>query len=248
MSKTILFPIDKTRNASPFVYIKSYRRGGFLRRERIEYTYSRRGSVDDGDVTAALARAKQDYPDMGAYLIDDGMHTHDLSEQTFWVIFEHVTGRYYAGMGKRGLEFTDDIWEAEVIFSRSEALETLAGLRLTRGLRLTADSIILTCINKLTRPLFTITCTSRKSGVTKFFSRQEDGRLRLVETSDAAAHFTYEEVMEEFERLRTSNKHFSYAVMPPFEDNVRAKKIGEYILTHKVRRGFVSAMKLKNMC
>jgi hypothetical protein len=90
-----------------------------------------------------------------------------------------------------------------------------------------------------------ITCTSKGSGVTKYFSREEGRRLRLVTTSQAATKFNYEEALTMYEYLKQTNKNFLYAVIPVFKDNVSAKNIEQYMRDHKVSRIIVMDLQLK---
>jgi hypothetical protein len=90
-----------------------------------------------------------------------------------------------------------------------------------------------------------ITCTSKGSGVTKYFAREEGKRLRLVTTSNSAAKFDYETVMKMYEHLTQTNKNFLYAVMPVFKDNVRSSDIERYMREKKVSRMIVMDLQLK---
>ena len=249
MGKIVFFIQNKRVNVSPIVYVSNYRRKGFLRRDKIEYSYFAPWVVEDEDVLAVKARISKDYPDVGEISVVDKLP--DFKDQTFYVIREGNRGKechFFSNFGRhKGPEYTRDIMEAEVMFSLSAAEETLSVLRLTKGVRVTAERVVLTAINMLAMPVFSITCTSRKSGVTKFYARAEGNRLRLVETSYAACHMDYESVMQTYESLHMTNRNFCYAVMPEFKDNVRARDLESYLMTHKVKRELVMSMKMKCM-
>ena len=100
--------------------------------------------------------------------------------------------------------------------------------------------------NELLSPVMMITCTTkREKQTTKYLARIEGNRLRLVNTSNAAKKFTYEDAMKQYEYLVTHNKNFMYAVLPVFKDNVHCRNIESYMREKKVSRMIVMDLQLR---
>ena len=153
---------------------------------------------------------------------------------------------FYCGSDQYGKpEYTTDLNDVRFSLSESSINETLQTVRKSTRDRAYSRLVFLSLENKLLSPCMTITCTSKSSGVTKFFAREEGSRLRLVMTSQAATKFNYEDSIKMWEYLKQHNKNFLYAVMPDFKDNVSAKNIEQYMREHKVSRMIVMDLQLK---
>ena len=102
--------------------------------------------------------------------------------------------------------------------------------------------------NPLLAKGFIILCKSKKSGVTKYFARHEEGnRIRLVKFSDSAARFNYAEAVDTFESLKRTNKAFIYTMCPAFKGRVHFTDIDKMLESGKVARAVAISDKLKWM-
>ena len=131
MAKVIYFDAEPTKKGV-IRFVDDYRRGGFLRREKIQYT------IEDGylpvveDVEGAYNRIMRDYPDA---IIWDGTAAdteRKLENRRFWLISKD-TGKgfevYYSHVTAGKVEWTSDINNAEVQFDEQAAISTVTELR-----------------------------------------------------------------------------------------------------------------------
>ena len=236
-----------------FRFVKSFRRGGFLKREKIEYTTDITEATRYGDpdnIKAMFKRIRKDYP----YAYWDSRSLEDFKEafktHRFFLITKITDDNsnvYYCGEKKGMFDWTSDINEALIGLDSKTQAETALRIRMKGG-KVNTNTVYLDLINDLLNPNFMITCES-KSGKKeiKYFARKEGNRLRLVETSASATKFSYREVMSQYEELQGSNKNFLYSVLPVFKDNVSYKNLKQYIREHNVSNRLQMEIKLKNL-
>lgn len=252
MSEIVYFKENKQQHGVLF-FVKSYRRKGFLRRERIEYTMDITEAQEYSDPSLILTvfkKIRKDYPD--AYWNSMPMEQFKESFKThrFFLITkidDDENYLYYSGIKKGVCEWTLDIDEALIGLDSKTQAETALRIRMKGG-KVNTNIVYLDLINDLLNPNFMITCES-KSGKKeiKYFARKEGNRLRLVETSASATKFSYREVMNQYEELQGTNKNFLYSVLPVFKDNVSYKNLKEYIREHNVSNRLQMEIKLKNL-
>lgn len=250
MEKYVIFREDKNKHGV-YLFVKSFRARRWFRKEKIEYCISAdQAETFEPEVMAKVCdRIKKDFPNAEIWCEDYGTFTDKFVNHRFWVIGrwrDDGTEEFYCGSDQNGKpEYTTDLNDVRFILAESSANETLNTIRKSTRDRVYTRVVFLSLENELLSPCMMITCTSKGSGVTKYFAREEGSRLRLVMTSQAAAKFVYEEALRMWEYLRTHNKNFLYAVMPVFKDNVSAKNIEQYMRDHKVSRMVVMDVQLK---
>lgn len=251
MGKFIIYFKENRNGHCAYRFVKSYRKGGFLRKERIEYTLDLVQAMDFPDmevVVKAHKRLSADYPDAAVNYMDVEEFRDRFALHRFWLICRHDNNgqpiEYYSGTGKGHFSWTNDITNALLGLDAKTQEETFRRIRLT-GDRITLIPVYLDLINDLMNPNFIITCTSKTGEQkTKFFARREGNRLRLVETSDAAKKFNYREGLEAFETLKINNKNFLYAMLPAFKENVSYKNLEAYCKTNNPSRALQMEIKL----
>lgn len=254
MEKIIYFKENENQHGV-LRFVKSYRKKGFLRRERIEYTLSYGSShvfVDNDAIGMVVERIKKDYPKAKIYENDCEHFPKDYRTHLFWVIAHldknNKIDGYYSGKNDGKYATYTDLDDAEIGFDMRSTEETLNMIRRLTGEKYYVQPIYMDLVNGLLEPNFMITCTSKRgSQETKYFKRIEEGRLRLVKTSDCAMKFTYEEVLRMFDYLLGYNKNFLYSVFPVFPDNVNYKNLENYVRENKVSRMVQMTTKIRWM-
>ena len=249
MAKVIYFDAEPTKKGV-IRFVEDYRRGGSLRKEKIQYGIAG-GYLPAVDVVKGIYdRIVRDYP--GA-IIWDGMVVdteRKLDTKRFWLIGKD-TGKgfdvYYSHVVAGHIEWTSDVANAEIQFDEQAAVSTVTELRRT-GEKAVVIPVYMNFDNPLLGRNFIILCKSKKSGVTKYFARHEEGnRIRLVKFSDSAARFNYAEAMETFESLKRTNKAFIYTMCPAFKGRVHFTDIDKMLESGKVARAVAVSDKLKWM-
>ena len=228
-------------------FVADYRKGSWLRKERIAYTFfpGEAMLMNDRNTNLAMFRVFKDYPDAAFVRTKNGRFPDNWWEGNRYWVAVRDDGRYFSHTERKSPIWTDDINDAEICLDRDSAERTTAELLRMSGEKIAVKEIYLTQENQLLKPSFIITCTSIKSQYTKYLSRIEGARLRLVKTSDAAARFTFSEAVSTFDILKASNKAFRYCVLPVFEDNVNCKDIEDYCKANKIPVAVQVTMKLK---
>lgn len=249
MAKVIYFDAEPTKKGV-IRFVEDYRRGGFLRKEKIQYGIA-------GDYLPVVDEAQgiydkivRDYPDAIVYCGSVADIERRLETKRFWLVGKDTGkgfGVYYSHVTAGNVEWTSDVTNAEIQFDEQAAVSTVAELR-RAGERALVVPVYMNFENPLLGRNFIILCKSKKSGVTKYFARHEEGnRIRLVKNSSSAARFTYPEAFETFESLKGSNKAFFYTVCPAFKDNVNFTGIEDYMASGKVAKAIAVSDKLKWM-
>lgn len=256
MGKIVYF-IESEKKFSVIRFVCDYFPKRWFRKEKISYcddvTFAMQ--LDDGE-NDMFERMKgcirRDYTDAEIFSLDFEDFKKIHAEQMFWVIVHPVDNyckdEYYCGNDKYNkAEYTTDMQEVRIMLSESSAKETLRTIQQTTRDRVYVRAIYLNLTNQLLTPIFMITCTSKRSQVTKYFAREDGKRLRLVTTSNAATKFSYEDVLAQFEHLKQTNKNFLYAVLPAFKDNVNVKNIESYMKENGISRMLIMDLQLKFM-
>ena len=249
MAKVIYFDAEPTKKGV-IRFVEDYRRGGFLRKEKIQYGIAG-GYLPVVDEAKGIdERIVRDYPSAIVYNGTVADIERRLETQRFWLIGKD-SGRgfdvYYSHITAGKVEWTSDVTNAEIQFDEQAAQSTVSELR-KAGNKAVVIPVYMNFDNPLLGKNFIILCKSRKSGVTKYFARQEEGnRIRLVKNSYSAARFTYAEAVETFESLKGSNKAFFYTMCPAFRDNVNFTGIEGYMASGKVAKAIAVSDKLKWM-
>lgn len=254
MAKIILFEENKEQKCV-IRFVKGFRKKNWFRKARVEY------SVSDSDVYKfeseahipefVMERIKRDFPNAMIRIIDlvDFFYG-DYKLQRFWTIARYNDGAedYYCGNDIWKMpRYTEDFSEVRMMLSQTSAEETLRTIQATTRDRVYVRQLYINLKNELLTPVMMIICTSRGNGLTKYFSKLDGNRVRLCSTSVAARKFTYEEVLREYEYLRTHNKSYLYAVLPIFKDNVNCKDIEDYMEKHKISRMVAIDLQLKHL-
>lgn len=252
MAYIILFTENRDRKCV-IRFVKGFRRKGFFRKERVEYTIVSSEAFHfystDQIPDFVMSVIRKDYPDADIKAVESEGFNETYSLQRFFAIAcfnEGYNEEYYNGNDAKGkTTFTSDLSDVRMILSESSAKETLRTIQQTTGDRVFIRTLYLNLVNELLTPVFMITCTSKGNRQTKYFKMMDGNRIRLVTTSEFASRFTYEEVLKEFDYLQTHNKNFLYAVLPVFKDNVNAKDIGNYMRDNKISRMVAMDLKLR---
>ena len=235
-------------------FVKHYTQGGFLRREKIGYTLSAMDSkayldVDGFESEKCTKRIKKDYPDANVVVCTYDDFLGRSIGNRFWVICRYRDGyevEYYSDMDRDGKpEYTTDIDDVRLILAESSAKETLRTIQGSTRDKVWVQQVFATMKNELLSPVFMIICTSREKENVRYFTKLDGNRVRSCTTSDAAAKFNYEDVMRMFEKLHSTNKNFSFAVLPVFKDNVNCKNIEAYMKANKISRMIQMDCKLR---
>lgn len=249
MAKVIYFDAEPTKKGV-IRFVEDYRRGGFLRKEKIQYGIAG-GYLPVVDEEQGIdGRIMRDYPSAIVYYGTVAEIERRLDTKRFWLIGKDTSrgiDMYYSHVAGGKVEWTNDVVNAEVQFDEQAAISTVSELR-RAGEKAVVIPVYMNFDNPLLGRNFIILCKSKKSGVTKYFARHEEGnRIRLVKNSSSAARFTYTEAVGMFESLKGSNKAFFYTVCPAFKDNVNFMGIEDYMSSGKVAKAIAVSDKLKWM-
>ncbi len=239
MGKLVYF-VESPRH-SVIRFVKNYRTAGFLRCERIEYSLFASDSkpfADDGTTDLVCKRIKKDHPQAKVYCTTYTEFEEMYSTHLFWIICRwnkksKIDG-FYSHSEHKKVFWTKDIGDAEISLDKKGATDSLDNIRRLSGERVNVIPIYLDLINELLTPVFMLTCTSKSGGATKYFASLEDKKIRLVNMSDKAKKFTYEQAIKAFEYLSEHHKQYLYAVLPVFSSNVKSTDIEQYITDHHV--------------
>ena len=253
MSDVIYFREQQNRHGV-IRFVKKYRPGGFLRRERIEYTYDAVLACtfeNPATINAVFKRVRKDYPhaDVDNYNLStfiEGYCKHRFFLISKWDYKDNLS-KFYAGEKKHTVDWTDDINNALLGMDEKTQADTLNRIRM-RGEKVNLSVVYSDLINDLLNPNFMITCESKKGKKElKYFARKEGNRLRLVETSNAAAKFSYREVMDQYEELQATNKNFLYSVIPALGENVSCKNLLQYLKWRKISTTVQMELKINSL-
>ena len=251
---TIIYFEETEKRRCAIRFVKNFRKKGWLRKERIEYSFS---SIEgtpfiDNEVMAMVCeRIKKDYPDAKIYCTEWSEFEKTFNTHKFWVICTYDekgdAAGYFSYIAGKSVKWTNDIEDAEISLDRKSASDSADNIRKLcgPGARVTVKSVYVNLVNLLLTPIMMITCTSKGNDQTKYFRKLDGNRLRLVSTSEAATKFNYENAIGMWEFLKTHNKNFLYAVLPAFKDNVNCKDIENYMRDKNVSRMIVMDMQLK---
>ena len=249
MAKVIYFDAEPTKKGV-IRFVEGYRRGGFLRKEKIQYGIAGGYLPVVDEEQGIYDRIVRDYPSALVYYGTVADVERRLETKRFWLVGKD-TGNgfdvYYSHVTAGNVEWTSDVTNAEIQFDEQAAISTVTELR-RAGEKAVVIPVYMNFENPLLGRNFIILCKSKKSGVTKYFARHEEGnRIRLVKSSNSAARFTYAEAVGVFESLKGSNKAFFYTVCPAFKDNVNFTGIEDYMASGKVAKAIAVSDKLKWM-
>lgn len=284
MAKVIYFDAEPTKKGV-IRFVEDYRRGGFLRKEKIQYGIAGGYLPVVDEAQGIYVKIVRDYPNALIYYGTVADIERRLETKRFWLIgkdtgrgFDVYYSREYTGIdftianipkfnketgdfdwfidtdegrikknGKKTIGWTSNISNAEIQFDEQAAISMVNLLR-RAGEKAVVVPVYMNFDNPLLCKNFIILCKSKKSGVTKYFARHEEGnRIRLVKNSYSAARFTYAEAVGMFESLKGSNKAFFYTVCPAFRDNVNFTGIEDYMASGKVAKAIAVSDKLKWM-
>lgn len=253
MGNIICFVEDPKRK-SVFRFISGFRKKRWFRRARIKYSFD---PVDgalydykDEDIKDIEAKITSDYPNAEVCVMVFDEFIEKYYYHQFYVIcrWNEEENEFYQGVGKdRKAMYSTDVEDARMIFSERTANETLRTIQQTTRDKVYVRPMYLNMINELLTPVMMITCTSKKSGQTKYFKKLDGNRLRLVSTSEAATKLTYDTSVTTWEYLKTHNKNFLYAVLPVFKDNVNSRDIERYMKEKNVSRMICMDLQLKHL-
>lgn len=249
MAKVIYFDAEPTKKGV-IRFVEDYRRGGFLRKEKIQYGIAGGYLPVVDEVKGVYDCIARDYPDAITWngMVEDVERK--LETRRFWLIGKDTGkgfGVYYSHVTAGNVEWTSDVTNAEIQFDEQAAISTVTELR-RAGEKAVVVPVYMNFDNPLLAKGFIILCKSKKSGVTKYFARHEDGnRIRLVKFSDSAARFNYAEAVEKFESLKRTNKAFIYTMCPAFKGRVYFTDIDKMLESGKVARAVAVSDKLKWM-
>lgn len=252
---TIIYFVENEKRKCAIRFVKSYRAKSWWRMERIEYTYSLaegNNFVDSAVTDKVCERIREDFPDAVIYRINPSEFHRQYETHRFWLICSFTkktdTDGYFSHIMSKKVMWTNNINDAEILLDEKNAEDSANSIRRLCGTTTMVgiQTIYLNLENMLLTPIMMITCTSKYGKQeTKYFARLDGNRLRLVNTSDAAKKFTYTEVMDMFEHLRTHNKNFLYAVLPAFKENVHYKNLEAYVTENNVSRMVQISLMLK---
>lgn len=252
MESLIFFREDKDKHGA-ILFVESFRPKKLLRKEEISYSVNSAvaETFDDTAVKAKVCeRIKKDHPNAEIWCEDYSTFTDRYVNHRFWVIgrYNGNEEEFYCDNDRHGKPlYSRDLQEVRFSLSESSANDTLKTIRKSTRDAAYTRMVFLTLQNELLEPCMMITCTSKGNGQTKYYSKMDGNRLRLVATSDAAQKFPYEQAMMMWEYLKQHNKNFLYAIMPVFKDNVNAKDIERYMQEKHISRMIVMDLQLKHL-
>lgn len=252
MSKIVIFKEGGGRKC-PIRFVKDFRAGGWFRRERVSYTIINieSYSFSDGEEVPDFVKERilKDWPGADISVLTIEEFYEKYAKQEFWAIARYTGDAedYYCGLDKdKRAAYTSDIQDAFIMLSDISAEETLTTIQMTTRDKVFVRPLYLNLINELLTPTLMITCTNKNSGKTRYFKKLEGKRVRMVDTSNAATKFTYNNAINFFTYLHRITKNFSFAVLPAFKDNVAAHNIEDYMREEKITRSIAMALKLKH--
>ncbi len=252
MESLIFFREDKNKHGV-IQFVKSFREKKWFRREKIEYCVGACQALtflDNVLMAKACDRIKKDFPNAEIWCDDYGVFADKFIDNRFWVIgrYNGDEEEFYCDNDRHGKPlYSRDLQEVRFSLSESSANETLKTIRKSTRDAAYTRMVFLTLQNELLEPCMMITCTSKGNGQTKYYSKLDGNRLRLVSTSFAAQKFPYEQSLIMWEYLKLHNKNFLYAIMPVFKDNVNAKDIDRYMQEKHISRMIVMDLQLKHL-
>ena len=131
MAKVIYFDAEPTKKGV-IRFVEDYRRGGFLRKEKIQYGIVG-GYLPVVDVVKGIYdHITRDYPDAITWngMVED--IERKLETKRFWLIGKD-TGKgfdvYYSHVAAGKVEWTSDVANAEIQFDEQAAISTVTELR-----------------------------------------------------------------------------------------------------------------------
>lgn len=253
MGKIVYFEENETQRGV-IRFVKGYRHRRWFKMEKIWYSYSAIDGlpfIDDETIALVTTRVTKDYPKAIIHCDEYDKFASKHKLQKFWVIGhwkENGREEFYTGYDQFNKPtYSEDMQEVRMMFAESSAMETLRTIQQTTRDRVYTRTVYLNLVNELLTPMFMITCTSRGKGETKYFTKLDGNRVRMVTTSGAATKYNYESVLKMFEFLQTHNKNYLYAVLPMFKDNVNCRNIENYMREKRVSRMIVMDLQLKHL-
>ena len=243
---------EGNKKASVVRFVESYKRARWFRRERIVYSMSLPDAAYfeyEETMGKVEARILKDYPDAKVRFSDEREFSDKHQKSVFFVVAKLLGDGddlcYYSGMTRGKADWTGDIDDAEIHFEMESADETAGRIRRGGG-RIIVLSIITNLTNGLLEPNFMIVCTSKRGKQeSKYFSRIDVNRVRMVSMSNAATKYDYRQVLQVYEYLKAHNRNFLYTVLPVFKDNVHCRDLEKYIKEKKVSQMVQMTTKLK---
>ena len=206
-------------DAQAFRFVKAYRRKRLFRKEKMELSYFLVAlDVEDDVLSDIIYAVKRMYPNANV-----GCDTLDNFKEKMLPYVYYATclynGKELVGFDGGNKAQGEQLWEMDIedamlYLDGRDASDHAEQVARSTGKQVTLDMVYVNRTNMFSEARFVITCTSRKSGFTKFYSRTEGTRLRLVKTSDAAALFTYRLALDIFDELKATSKSFWYDVIP----------------------------------
>ena len=255
MEKIIYFE-EKPGSYGVLRFVADYQRKRFLRKAKVQYTLDVESanyqlSYNEGDFEEIRSIIKKDYPDARVCIADIDTFKGTHSTNRFWVICTWIKpgkiGYYCDNDRNYKAKYTEDLPDVRMMLAETAAKETLRNIQRSTRDRVWVQEVYLNLINELLTPILMIMCTNRKTDETKYFARIEENRVRLVNTSEGATKYPYEEVLRMFEFLRTHNKNYLYTVMPAFKDNVNYRDFEAYVKVNNISRMIAMDLKLKHL-
>ncbi len=254
MEKVIYF-VEDPQKEGVVRFVRDFKRRGWFMKDKIDYTLNiaegnRFHTYTEDDFDIVERRIKKDFPNAEVKMDKIDVFRMINSLKRFWVVCHSENNKltYYSDYDReKKPTYTEDLSDVRMIFAESSAKELVRTIQAVTRDRVYIQQVYLTLYNELLAPVLMITCTSKRSGETKYFTRIEDAtnRIRMCNTSYSARKFNYEDAISTFEYLRTKNKNFLYAVMPAFKDNVNCKNLEDYMTANKISRMVVLDLKLK---
>lgn len=217
MMKVIYF--TEGTGAQAFRFVKAYRRKRLFKKEKLELSYFPVALDIEDDIASDIIYAvKRMYPDA-----EVGYDTLDNFNDTMLQYAYYATclykGNELIGFDGGNKAHGEQLWETDIedamlYLDARDASDHAEQVARTIGKQVTCGMVYINRTNMFSEARFVITCTSRKSNFTKFYSRMEGTRLRLVKTSDSATKFTYRLALDVFDELKATSKSFWFAVIP----------------------------------
>lgn len=250
MKKVIYFTDGD--GVKPFMFVKAYRKKSLLKRENVQLSYFvHELDIDDEMAERIISLVKRHYPNakVGCDTIENFDKT--MYKYRYYVVCKYInSGGFYGfntGSTSNGEhQWTTDIEEAQLCYDRTGAEEDARRIAKETGERVMLSYVLINEVNPLSQQEFVVTCTSKKSGRTQFYSRSEGTRLRLVKTSDAAAKLHFDDVVKLYDELKAKSKAFNYAVIPYIE-NINCADLEQMEKDGKIPHAMAVTTKLKWM-
>lgn len=247
-------------------FVKSYRKGGLFKRERISYTFNPVLALNvdcKDDMVNIENRIVSDYNEARPVWITRDEFRNSYGKNCFWAITKRNEDgepvEFYKGDdGKGNALFTGDVREALLCMDEQTQAQTISRLRVSRldcGSAVAMDFIFANVTNNLLNPNFMIIAVDKGLQASNpsynadyFCGFNDKDEVMLSDKSNDALRMSYASAICVYKTLCDRYKAaFRFAVLPAFNNNVHSSDIENYMKLHKISRNVVLDITLSKL-